>query len=513
MNSWNDGYITDIEYTYGYYTELNPVRATFAFLNKGLTPPQRLFAAPDATACELGFGQGMSVNIHAAAGTLKWYGTDFNPGQTAFAQEAAAAAQSGARLFDDSFEEFLNRPDLPDFDYIALHGIWSWISTENRQYITDFIDRKLKVGGVVYISYNTLPGWTDFAPLRHLMLEHSRDLSAAGSGVVQQVEGALGFLDKLIQSEPLFARSNPLAAKRLEQFAKMDRHYLAHEFFNLDWAPLYFEEMAAVLEQAKLSFACSATYLEHIDGINLTAAQRQLLSEIPSERFKETVRDFMVNQQFRRDYWVKGERRLSSLEAAEQIRALPVMLLSEGDNLAMTVHGALGDAQMNESVYRPVLKALADHEIKSVAEVEKLSGLTLTQVQEALMVLVGQGHVYPVQSAEAIEQCAVRAAALNRYLMKKSRFSGIGYLASPVTGGGINVDRLSQLMLLGISEGRDQVKELSSFVFDILNSQGQRLIKDGQTLESEQDNRAELMRLCETFKEKALPLYQRLRLI
>ena len=107
----------------------------------------------------------------------------------------------------------------------------------------------------------------------------------------------------------------------------------------------------------------------------------------------------------------------------------------------------------------------------------------------------------------------MRAAALNRYLMKKSRFSGIGYLASPVTGGGINVDRLSQLMLLGISEGRDQVKELSSFVFDILNSQGQRLIKDGQTLESEQDNRAELMRLCETFKEKALPLYQRLRLI
>ena len=91
------------------------------------------------------------------------------------------------------------------------------------------------------------------------------------------------------------------------------------------------------------------------------------------------------------------------MEAAEQIRALPVMLLSEGDNLAMTVHGALGDAQMNESVYRPVLKALADHEIKSVAEVEKLSGLTLTQVQEALMVLVGQGHVYPVQSAEAIE--------------------------------------------------------------------------------------------------------------
>jgi len=44
---------------------------------------------------------------------------------------------------------------LPDFDYIGLHGIWSWISDENRQVIVDFIRKKLKVGGVLYISYNT----------------------------------------------------------------------------------------------------------------------------------------------------------------------------------------------------------------------------------------------------------------------------------------------------------------------------------------------------------------------
>ena len=61
MTSWTAGYVADIGYTYGYYTELNPVRVSLAFLNAGLVPPQV------GTACELGFGQGMSANIHAAA--------------------------------------------------------------------------------------------------------------------------------------------------------------------------------------------------------------------------------------------------------------------------------------------------------------------------------------------------------------------------------------------------------------------------------------------------------------
>ena len=69
------------------------------------------------------------------------------------------ASGAAAKLFDQAFAEFCARPDLPDFDFIGLHGIWSWISDENRAVIVDFIRRKLKVGGVLYISYNTQPGW------------------------------------------------------------------------------------------------------------------------------------------------------------------------------------------------------------------------------------------------------------------------------------------------------------------------------------------------------------------
>jgi len=121
MSSWTAGYVADIGYTYGYYTELNPLRVRLAFLNAGLVAPEV------ATACELGFGQGLSANLHAAASQVEWFGTDFNPAQAAFAQELSRIADCGAQLYDQSFDAFCGRPDLPEFDYIGLHGIWSWI--------------------------------------------------------------------------------------------------------------------------------------------------------------------------------------------------------------------------------------------------------------------------------------------------------------------------------------------------------------------------------------------------
>ena len=65
MNDWTSGYVADIGYTYGYYPELNPQRVKLAFLKAGLVAPNI------RTACELGFGQGISTNIHAAASVCR----------------------------------------------------------------------------------------------------------------------------------------------------------------------------------------------------------------------------------------------------------------------------------------------------------------------------------------------------------------------------------------------------------------------------------------------------------
>ena len=508
MNDWTAGYVADIGYTFGYYQELNPLRVKLAFLNASLVPPDH------GTHCELGFGQGMSANIHAAASGNAWHATDFNPAQAGFAQSLARVSGANAHLTDEAFADFCNRLDLPDFDSIGLHGIWSWISDENRAVIVDFIRRKLKVGGVLYISYNTQPGWAAMVPMRDLLTEHSEVMGAPGQGIVSRIDGALDFAEKLFATSPTYAKANPLVVERLKGIKGQNRNYLAHEYFNRDWLPIPFSRMAEWLAPTKINYACSAHFLDHIDAVNLTVEQQALLKEIPDAMFRETVRDFMVNQQFRRDYWVKGARKLNPLEQAEAFRAQKVILVQPRADVSLKVTGAIGEATMQEAVYNPILDALADYKPRTLGQIEqavKDKGVAFAQVTQAVMILTGAGNLSAVQDDAVISKAKKHTDKLNAHLIDKARGSSdISYLASPVTGGGVTVGRFQQLFLLAMSQGKKQPADLAAHVWQILATQGQKIVKEGKTLETAEENIAELTEQAQTFADKQLPILKAL---
>lgn len=507
MSDWTAGYVADIGYTFGYYPELNPLRVRLAFINNGLVFPEM------GTACELGFGQGMSANLHAAASVTEWHGTDFNPAQAGFAQTLARVADSNAKLYDEAFSDFVAREDLPEFDYIGLHGIWSWISDENRAIIVNFIRTKLKVGGVLYISYNTLPGWAAFAPMRHLMTEHAEIIGSEGRGIVSRIDDAIEFADKLLTTNPLFLRANPLVGERITKLKDQNRHYLAHEYFNRDWHPMHFATMADWLETAKVTYACSANYLDHINGINLTPEQQKFLDEIPDIMFRQSVRDFMVNQQFRRDYWVKGARKLNSVEQSEAIRGLKVILVTHRPDVSLKVTGSLGEADMSAAIYGPVLDLLADHVPRTLGQVEMELNIGLSQIVEVILILTGAGHVSAVQEDSVIAKAKKTTGKLNNYLMDRARGSNdIVYLASPVTGGGIHVGRFQQIFLLANTKGNKQPAEWAQAAWLILQGQGQKLVKAGKTLETQEENLAELTEQAQNFAKKQMPIMKALQI-
>ena len=124
MGDWTDGYRGDIGYSFSYFNELNPARIKLVLLSQG-------FDCPDIkTACELGFGQGVSINIHSAGSNIEWHGNDFIPEQAVFARKLAEFSGANTHLYDDSFDEFQLRADLPKFDFIALHGVSIYLCTK-----------------------------------------------------------------------------------------------------------------------------------------------------------------------------------------------------------------------------------------------------------------------------------------------------------------------------------------------------------------------------------------------
>lgn len=505
--SWTSGYVTELGYQWGYFAELNPMRAMIALPCCGIACPEI------KTACELGFGQGVSLNMHAAGGETVWRGNDFNPSHAFVAKELAEHSGAAVQVTDESFAEFRRRADLPRFDYIGVHGVWSWISDDNRREIVDFIKTTLKVGGVLYISYNTLPGWAGFVPLRKLMMEHLDRISPSGKGMAARIDETLVFAEKVIESEPAYAKHYPAAVKRLADTKTQNRNYLAHEFFNRDWHPMSFLDMSRWLDGAKLSYACSASLLEQLPSLTTTPRQRELLDTIPDPMLRHQVADFMTNQQFRRDYWVRGVRRLNAAEQMEAFQNLSVVLVRHAEDASLTLRGPMGEVKLNEEVHKPLLDFLSDQKIRSIGEIiRKLESdqRTAVNILQALLILMGDNQIAPANAnppARVKRQCD----RLNKFIRNRSRdVDEIKFQASPVTGGGIAVNRIEQLFMIARENNAGTDGELANFAWRRLAERDQRLVRDGKALETEEENLAELKKRAGKFLNKTRHVHKAL---
>ncbi|MBN9068277.1 MAG: methyltransferase regulatory domain-containing protein, partial [Rhizobiales bacterium] len=249
--------------------------------------------------CELGCGVGKSAaTVAATSPHAEVWGIDFNPAHIARGRRLSKeGGLDNLHLEDWTFADLAGAHSaaLPRFHYIALHGVWSWISPENQRHIVDFIDAHLDPGGLVYITYNALPGWNNVAPmqriLRSLALQrdgHSDDRVAAALGLVRQMAdaGAGALL--------------PEQLSRLEEMSRKDDvAYVAHEYLNEHWRPCYQMDVAKALAPARLTFVGSANIFDNYPDVCLTKEQRELIDSSPLD-LQETMRDFFMERTFRR---------------------------------------------------------------------------------------------------------------------------------------------------------------------------------------------------------------------
>ncbi len=506
MTSWSSGYVTDIGYTYGVYRELVPALLSFAALSAGIAAPD---PAGPLRYCELGCGQGFSANLLAAANPgIEFHATDFNPTHIAGAMELAAAAGTpNVRFYDRSFADFGAEPGLPEFDIIALHGVYSWVSAENRRHIVKFIKDRLKIGGLVYISYNALPGWASVLPLRRLMTDRANGVSGP---IAAKVDAAFAYADRLAAVGAGYFQANPGVTDLLARIKDQDRSYVAHEYFNRDLTPFYHEDVAADLDEAKLSFVCSAYLADSLSVANLTSEQQNFLGGIGTLSEREKLRDFIVNKRFRRDVFIKGALPLSPGDLHRRWDGMRFVLSTRREEISLRIKGVLGEATLKEEVYAPILDALADgpRTTRELAADPRMAALSRPILQQALTVLVGINHVQPALDAAGEAGRAVSVRKFNTAVMDKARSTrDLVYLASPVTGAGVEISRISQLFLLAGQEGHD---DPPAFAWEQLSRIGHKVARDGKPLDTADENLAELRELFDQFNRRRLPLLRSL---
>lgn len=514
MSDWTDGYIAEIDYTYGFYRELTPSLIQFALLLKGVVAPE---VNKPFNYCELGYGQGFGANLLAAANPHgDFWGTDFNPQHAVGARTLSIeAGLSNTHWFDDCFADFLER-DLPDFDFICLHGIYSWVTVENRSMIVEFIRRRLKLGGVVYISYNSLPGWSSVMPLRQLLAAHAGVMGATGEPLSIRLQEALLYSEDLIKLNAGFFRANPGLAQRIEKLKLQNPNYLVHEYLNREWTPQYFSDVCSEMSSAKLTFAGSANFLDHVDAVNYSSAVIQKLNEIQDPVFKETVRDYVMNTQFRRDLYVYGKRTVNSAKRYEHLLDTHFMLQTCASKVKLQVNLPAGKTTLQASIYEPLLATLQDkpYSLREMAQRKELAAAGPERLVQALVMLIGLGHVQPCLQPSRVGAASVSSAALNQIIMSESaRQQRYNYLAAPETGSAIAVTQISQLFLLAVTQGVKEPRLLAQSAWQALRQQGNKMLRDGKPLESELDNLKILTELASAFVSDELPVLRRLGVV
>lgn len=208
------------------------------------------------------------------------------------------------------------------FDYIICHGVFSWVPESVQDKILSISSDNLTEQGVVYISYNTYPGWHMRDMIRHMMLYHSNQFVGAD----QRIGQGKAFIDFLSGAVGQNA-SDPYALllrNELEALKSSGDWYIFHDYMEVVNTPIYFHEFIDRAEKNGLQYLADASFSmmfhnDFSDGINSTL--ESLSHDIVQ---KEQYMDFLRNRQFRQTLLCKKELELKRNLDSEGLAGLLV---------------------------------------------------------------------------------------------------------------------------------------------------------------------------------------------
>lgn len=508
---WTAGYASDVEYVSGFYREQDPQLLNFVCALNGYEPAT---ASAEYNYFELGFGRGYTVNLLAAANPkARFYAADFNPAHVAGAQALAQAAELGnLTLLENSFAELSQGAvALPQFDYITLHGIYTWITAENRQHIVEFLARYLKPGGVVYLSYNSMPGWTSALPMQRLLVEYG-DAHPNRSDL--QIDGAAEFIQQLSAAGAAYFHIHPSNQPRFDTLKTAKRAYLVHEYMHKHWQPMYHADVARQLGEAKLDFAGSADMPYVYTQLYLTPEKLTLINRMPDPAMRETLKDYFLNTAFRKDVFIRGRRRMAPLRRRAWLLEHSLALLVKREQVKFELKLIIGTVNGSEQVYGPICDALAQrpHTLAELVALPALASMSFENVVQTAALLTASGQAALYRASPASDSSRRMNLAVANQTVHGDESNA---LCSTLMGTAIGAGYFEQIVygLLARINGEVELEVLVQGVWQVMQTQGRRMVREGLTLETPEDNLAELRLRIAGIVQDTLPRWRQLGIV
>jgi len=510
MNSWAHGYNIEVPYTFGYYKETNPLWIKWGVFLGG----KKLPFENHLRILELGCGQGFNLCIHAGCfPKMEFLGIDFNPSHIAHAKELAKKASlKNIRFEEGDFVELAeNFPkDWGQFHIVILHGIWSWISKDVREKVIEILKNVVLPGGIVYNSYNAMPGWMTGTILREILRSYYK---ISNLPAIQALEKGLELAQKLKEVNAMVFNVYPNLKHRIEMASKHNKNYVVHEYINEAHTIFWVQEVIEEMLQAKLYYAGSANLVENFLPRLLPDPMENLVNQYSHPVFRLFLIDLMINQSFRRDLYQKGLVTPLGIEHIKEIRNIKFIKIEEPPE-ELKFQTSAGVIHGKKEIYIPILEALSNkpksvEELLNLPELKK-QNIGLPGIIQALTLLLNQGSI----SFYNEQYDASYTFKLNKTITKLcAEGRPYNFIASPVAGIGIMMSPIEMYILDTIFEGIIRVEDLVNKVELKLKILGKKVIKDGKPIENPEEAKKFLKQQIQEFIMKKISKLRNYKII
>ena len=191
---------------------------------------------------------------------------------------------------------------LGTYDYIIAHGFYSWVDEETKDNFLRLCKEHLAENGILYMSYNTYPGWHKMDSVRALLEFANKDIDTLNHREKvrhgKTVASKLGAL--MLEYDTVKNQQAPFLQSLRQTLQKQDC-YVGHDHLEPVNTPAYFHQCMDHMAEHGFTYLCDCDLNLSFPDVYDETLRTKLEELAPHDPLaREQYIDFMLNTAFRK---------------------------------------------------------------------------------------------------------------------------------------------------------------------------------------------------------------------
>lgn len=243
------------------------------------------------------------------------------------------------------------------FDYIIAHGVFSWIPAPVRDALLELCTGSLCDQGLLYLNYNTRPGWNIRGMVRDFLLSQTD-----GGGTLRQ----RALLAQEVSAKIATAMGdNPapyatLIANEFRFVCENGSSYVAHEYLSADNHPYWRSEFLALAQAYDLSYVADADFYIQSRTVPASLEAYLRVAQIAGRGPEDTI-DLLCYRQLHSPILTRGPlcRQPASVEEFSDLMVASCLAPNGGGSENRFLHPSGFEVEAKDSGMKAALSRLS----------------------------------------------------------------------------------------------------------------------------------------------------------